>query len=66
MSAEKIFDHFKKLFNPTSLIDSVAPEELSGNLPEFVRELQNISNNFPVNHEVPTIDEIHKHLRQLK
>ena len=66
MSTEKIFDHFKKLFNPTSLIDSVALKELSGNLPEFVRKLQNISKNFPINHEVPTIDEIQKYLRQLK
>ena len=63
---EKIFDHFIKHFNPTSFVDSLAPEELSCNLPEFVRGLQNISNNFPINHEVPTIDEIQKHLRQLK
>ena len=28
--------------------------------------MQNISNNFPINHEAPTIDEIQKHLRQLK
>ena len=63
---EKIFDHFKKHFNPTSLVDSVATKELSGNLPEFVRELQKISNNFPINHEVPTIDETQKYLRQLK
>ena len=62
----KIFDHFKKHFNPASFVDSVAPKELSGNLPEFVRELQNISNNFPINHEVPTIDEIQKYLLQLK
>ena len=63
---EKIFDHFKKHFNPTSLVNLVAPEELSGNLLEFVRGLQNISNNFPINHEAPTIDEIQKHLHQLK
>ena len=62
---EKIFDHFKKHFNPTSLVNLVVPEELSGNL-EFVRGLQNISNNFPINHEAPTIDEIQKHLHQLK
>ena len=61
---EKIFDNFKKHFNPTSLVDSVAPKELSGNL--LVRELQKVSNNFPISHEVPTIDEIQKHLRQLK
>ena len=64
--SEKIFDHFKKLFNPTILVDLVAPKELSGNLSEFVRELQKISNNFLINHEVPTIDEIQRHLRQLK
>ena len=64
--SDKIFDLFKKHFNPTSLVDSVAPKEPSDNLLEFVRELQNISNNFPINHEVPTIDEIQKHLRQLK
>ena len=62
---EKIFDHFKKHFNPTSLVNLVVPEELSGNL-EFVRGLQNISSNFPINHEAPTIDEIQKHLHQLK
>ena len=39
----KIFGSFKKHFNPTSLVDSVPPEELSGNPPEFVREFQNIS-----------------------
>ena len=54
------------MFNLTSLVDSVALEEPSGNLPEFVRELQNISNDFPINHELPTIDEIQKHLRRLK
>ena len=53
---EEILDHFKKHFNQTSLVDSVTPEELRGNLPEFVRELQNILNNFPANHKVPTID----------
>ena len=58
--SQKIFKYFKKHFNPTSLVDSVAPEKLSGNLPEFVCELQNISNNFPINYEVPTIDEIQK------
>ena len=63
---EKIFDHFKKHFNPTILVDLVAPKELSGNLSEIVRELQKISNNFPINHEVPTIDEIQRHLCQLK
>ena len=30
-------------------VDSFAPKELTGNLPDFVRELQNISNNFPIN-----------------
>ena len=65
-SREKIFDHFIKHFNTTRLVDSVALKELSGNLPEFVRELQNISNNLPINHEVPTIDEMQKHLHQRK
>ena len=65
-SREKIFDHFIKHFNTTRLVHSVALKELSGNLPEFVRELQNISNNLPINHEVPTIDEIQKHLHQWK
>ena len=53
---KKIFDHFKKHFNLTSLVNSDATEELSGNLPEFVYELLNISNNFFINHEVPTIE----------
>ena len=63
---EKILDHFKKHFSATSLVDWVTPDELSSNLPEFVRELQNFSENFLVNHEVPIIGEIQKHLRQLK
>ena len=33
---EKIFDHFKKHLHTAGLIDLVASEELSGNLPEFV------------------------------
>ena len=49
-SREKIFDHFIKHFNTTRLVDSGALKELSGNLPEFVRELQNISNSLPINH----------------
>ena len=59
---------FYQLFltNKSAAADLVAPKELSGNLSEFVRELQKISNNFPINHEVPTIDEIQRHLRQLK
>ena len=59
---ERIFDYFKKHFNPTSLVDSVAPKEL----PQFAREPQNIWNDFSINHEVSTIDEIQKHLHQLK
>ena len=66
MSPESILDHFKKRFNPTNLINSVTPDELSGNLPEFARELQIISNKFLINHEVPTISEIQKHLCQSK
>ena len=42
------------------------PKNLVGKLPEVVRELQKISNNFPINHKVPTIDEVQKYLRQLK
>ena len=38
----------KKHFN---LVDLVTPELLSGNLPEFARKLQNISNNFPIKHD---------------
>ena len=63
---KKILDRFKKHFDSTSFFYSITPEELSCNLPEFVRELQIISNNFPINHEVPTIDEIQKYLHQLK
>ena len=62
----KIFDHFRKHFNPANLVDSVTPKKLRGKLPDFVSELQNISNNFPINHEVPTIDKILKNLFQLK
>ena len=64
--SEKILHHFKKHFNSTSFVDLITPGELSGTLPEFVRELQNISNDFPINYEVPTVYEIQKHLRQLK
>ena len=56
----------KKHFNSNSLVNSVTPQESSGNLPEFVGELQKISNNFPINHEIPTIDEIQKYMSQLK
>ena len=42
------------------------PEEFGENLPDFVCELQNISGRFPINHEVPSIDEIQTHLHRLK
>ena len=42
------------------------PEEFGENLPDFVRELQKISGRFPINHEVPSIDEIQTHLHRLK
>ena len=62
---EKILDHFRKHFNSISFVDSVTPKELGGNLPEFVCELQNISNDLPINDEIATIDEIQEHLLML-
>ena len=58
-------NHFQKHFNPDRT-ESVTPEELSSNLPDFVNDLRNISKQFPFNHEIPSIEESQKHLHQLK
>ena len=64
-SAEKLLNHFQKHFN-LGHINSVIPEELSSNLPSFINDLRNISKEFPINHDIPSIDEIQKHLHKLK
>ena len=62
---EKILDHFKNTSIKQVLLTQLLTKNLPLNLPQFVCEL-NISNNFPNNHKVQTMDEIQKHLSQLK
>ena len=65
-SSEKILDHFKRHFNPSGQSEAIPPEELTDNLPGFIRELQIISTRSPINLEVPSIELIQTHLRKLK
>ena len=59
-------DHFKAHFNPKDPSNGSTPEELHEHLPLFVEELQNISANVNLNDDPPTIEEIQKHLQELK
>ena len=63
---EKILKHFKAHFNPTDQSKTSTPEELDQNLPNFVKELQNISRSVSINDQPPKIDEIQKRLSELK
>ena len=62
---EKLLNHFRQHFNPDHS-EFVIPEELSTNIPDFVHELQEISEKFPINNSAPSIQEIQKHLHLLK
>ena len=63
---EKLLDHFKKYFNPSDPSIESTPEELSNDLPLFVKELQNISDSVAITDTPPTADEIEKHIKLLK
>ena len=62
---EKLLKHFQNHFNPDRA-NSAIPEELSTKAPDFLLNLRNISNNFPIDTSIPSIEEIQKHLHQLK
>ena len=65
----KLLEHFKSHFNPPLRPDHTTPNELradSDNLPQFIRELQQISKNTLIDDNPPTIDEIENHINQLK
>jgi hypothetical protein len=63
---DNIMKHFKAHFNLNDLSDTYTPDELGENLPTFVQELQNISKQFSINDEPPTVIEIQDCLRDLK
>ena len=66
MSSRKATEkHFQSNFN-TDRANSVIAEELSTKVPDFLLNLRNISNNFPIDTSISSIDEIQKHLHQLK
>ena len=61
---DKLLDHFKAHFNPANQLER--PRELSNELPDFVKSLQDISASIDINTQPPTIDEITAQLRKLK
>lgn len=63
-SPDKLLSHFKAHFNPTNQTDR--PPELSTELPDFVKSLQDISATININSQPPTIEEIQVNLRRLK
>jgi len=64
-SSDKLLKHFKTHFNPEKN-QTGRPTELGDELPDFVEALQRISDNFDVNNQPPTIEEIQTHLHKLK
>ena len=68
-SSDKLMNHFKAHFNPEDPSNVSTPEELLMNnddLPIFVKELQNISDGIDINDTPPTVEEIQKHVLNLK
>ena len=63
---EKLFEHFKTHFNPQGPSTDYTPEEMTENIPKFVKDLQNISDSADISDTPPTIDEIQKHIQKLK
>ena len=61
---EKLLDHFKSHFNPPS--NPQTPNELQNDTPNFIEELQNISSQFNINDELPSIEEIKQQIKKLK
>ena len=63
---EKLLAHFKKHFNPAIPSIKSTPEEISNDLPIFVKALQKISDTIVIIDTPPTTDEIEKHINLLK
>ena len=64
---DKILAHFKNHFNPEDPSKTRTPEEFNEeNLPDFVEELRTLSDNNLIIDTPPSVDEIQKHLKELK
>ena len=63
---EKLNDHFTKHFNPPLPKEDEIPIELTTEIPEFVKDLQEISRQHPFNNETPSRDEVVNSLAKLK
>ena len=59
-------EHFKNHFNTEDPSKTHVPNEFTQNLPDFIIQMQNISNHYPINHDAPSIEEIQTHLHRLK
>ena len=64
--ANDILEHFKSHFNPHDPSTTRTPDGLSSNIPIFITELQEISRNFNINNEPPSVEEIKECLNKLK
>ena len=64
--AEDLLKHFKSHFNPKDPSIDSSPDEMTDNIPIFVKELQKLSDSAEINDTPPTINEIQKHIQQLK
>ena len=64
---DKILSHFKNHFNPDDPSKENTPDSLTGgNLPDFIEELRSISDTNQITDTPPTVEEIQKHLKELK
>ena len=65
-SVDKILNHFRNHFNPQDPSSTRTPTEFHEDLPDFIKDLQSITESVIINDNPPTIDEIQKQLNQLK
>ena len=61
---EKLIEHFTNHFNPP-LLRADAPIELTTDIPEFVKDLQELSRQYPFNNDASSRDEVINSLAKL-
>jgi hypothetical protein len=63
---EKLVEHFKNHFNPPHPSSVETPSELTTDIPDFVKELQQLSRDHPFSNDAPTREEVFNALAKLK
>ena len=63
---ENLLEHFKSHFNPPEPSVTKTQNDLYDTIPNFVNDLQQISESTNIKDTAPDIEEIIKHIKQLK